>query len=381
MNNPTPQDPAVCSVPLAKATPIQLIGIFAVVIGFGYLLSKVGLLRPDVAIGTSLGFGAVFVMGLVAASSSCVAVSGGLMLSTITQLHRTRSVLLFVAGRTIAYGVLGGLIGLLGRAFIPSPLVLGVITLAAALYMLITGLNMLEISPAWLKRLTPAPPRALTNTILNTDGTHKPLMPLLLGGATFFLPCGFTQTLQIYALTTGSFAISAMLLFGFALGTAPSLLLLGLASTSMKGKTGQWFYRFAGALVVVLGLWNIQNGLTIAGVSLSLPQAAEASQEDRDPLVFEDDGVQVIQLEITGLKPYYYPDDEFTVEVGRPVRFEIAGIGTGCRSVFQIPKFNVQKPLIEEFTVIEFTPNKVGDAVFSCSMGMFPGTLHVVEQS
>lgn len=36
---------------------------------------------------------------------------------------------------------------------------------------------------------------------------HKTFTPLLIGLGTFFLPCGFTQSMQIAALSTGSFAL------------------------------------------------------------------------------------------------------------------------------------------------------------------------------
>ncbi len=378
-----PSQDVACAVPSSRPTPIQLVGLFAVIIGLGYLLTKLGVLQPNVVIGGGISFGAVFLMGLVAASSSCIAVSGGLMLSTITTFSRARPVVLFVVGRLVSYTVLGGLIGLLGSALIPSPAILGIITIAAALYMMVMGLGMLQISPLWLRRMTPTVPKALTNKILGAEGQGGALKPFVLGAATFFLPCGFTQALQIYALTTGSFMTSALLLFGFALGTAPALLALGWASTSLKGKTGQWFYRLAGTLVIVLGVWNINNGLTIAGVGLPkfhLASAVGAGSLDSaiDPNVVIDGQTQVIKMSIQGFEPYYLPTDEFTVKADQPVRLEIYGQGNGCRAIFQIPKFGVRLALTDSVNVIEFTPT-AGDAVFSCSMGMYRGTIHVIN--
>lgn len=34
---------------------------------------------------------------------------------------------------------------------------------------------------------------------------HKTFTPIIIGFATFFLPCGFTQSMQIAALSSGSF--------------------------------------------------------------------------------------------------------------------------------------------------------------------------------
>lgn len=305
----------VCSVPLAKPTVVQLIGIFAVVLGVGFVFSKLGWLRPEVAVAGGLGFGAVFVMGLIAASSSCLALAGGLMLSLVTSYRRRGPVVQFVLGRFASYGLLGGVIGLIGKTFVPSPAVLGGITIAAALYMIVTGLGMLEIAPSWLKRITPTVPRSLTSKILSAEGKTGWIMPFALGAATFFLPCGFTQALQVYALTTGSFAVSAMLLFGFALGTTPGLLLLGFASSSLKGRTAQHFYRFAGALIVVLGVTSVVNGFTILGVNvprISFVESDTAYRGSRvaDPNVIDKGSVQFISLALIDWAPYYGPSDE-----------------------------------------------------------------------
>lgn len=402
--NSIPEAPASsCAVPGSRRPSVfQLVVLFGVVLYVGYILSMFGLLRPEVAMGGTLGLSAVFLLGLVAASSSCVAVSGGLLLSSAAAFHqryarmgpigpmaRMKPVLLFVGGRLASYGLLGGAIGLVGKTLVPSPTVLGLITLVAALYMLVMGLNMLSITPRWLKAITPSIPKSISKKILGAENKEGPLVPLLLGGATFFLPCGFTQALQLYALTTGSFTLSALMLLVFALGTAPSLLALGWASSSLKGATGEWFFRFAGALVVVLGVWNVSNAATIAGFSFKLPtiELSAVAAEDGtigtdatndDPNVKLVDGVQLIKMKITGRDPYYLPSDNFTVKAGVPVRLEIEGQGTGCRSVFQIPKYKVSVPLIDPVNVVEFTPNQTGQAVFSCSMGMFRGRLNVI---
>ncbi|HTK59602.1 MAG TPA: sulfite exporter TauE/SafE family protein, partial [Candidatus Baltobacteraceae bacterium] len=168
-------------------------------------------------------------------------------------------------------------------------------------------------------------------------------------------------------------------LAAFALGTAPSLLALGWASTSLKGKTGEKFFRFAGALVVVLGLWNLQNGLTAMGYPLSLPKfsAPAVSAQVQDSNVRIVDGVQVIRMRL-GVNPAYKPSDTFTIKAGMPVRMEIEGVGTGCRGVLTVPKARVSVALTKSLNILEFTPKKPGDYVFSCAMGMFPGIMKAI---
>jgi sulfite exporter TauE/SafE/copper chaperone CopZ len=368
----------------------SVVGFLALAYLFGKLISRFGLLETSLAFGDNTTFFSAFMVGLVAASSSCIAVSGGVMLSTVTawsashreagRMKKFVPVTLFLLGRLISYGALGAVIGTVGASLQLSPLMMGLLTIFAAFYMMVMGLNMLGLAPGFLKRLLPSMPKFLGHKVLEAESSRAFLAPLLLGAATFFLPCGFTQALQLYALTTGSALRSGMLLFAFALGTAPALIMLGAAASFVKGKTANFFYRFAGAAVILIGVWTVQNGWVAAGFTMPQLEWDTTSQlaDGADPNVVFDGTTQVIKMKL-GIEPAYTPSDEYTVKVGIPVRMEIAGVGTGCRNIFQIPRLGVRAPLNSDVNIVEFTPTKEGDAVFSCSMGMFPGTLHVVK--
>lgn len=379
-----------CGAPSAAKRPTfgQVLGAFASVILFGWLASKFGLLKTDFAVDGSGGFWAVFLIGLLAAASSCIAVSGGLLLSSAATYNRrygsldgvTRMtpVFMFVAGRVLSYAFFGSLIAALGKVLSPSPSFTGGIIVVAAVYMLVMGLDMLKIAPRWLKAIQPRLPKWIARRVVDAEGREHPAMPFLMGALTFFIPCGFTQALQVYALAVGSFAQGGLVLAAFALGTAPSLLALGWASTSLKGKAGERFFRFAGALVVVLGLWNLQNGMTAMGYPLALPDfAAAPAVAAEDPNVRVVDGVQVIRMRL-GVNPAYKPSDTYTIKAGLPVRMEIEGVGTGCRGVLMVPKARASVALTRQLNVLEFTPKKPGEYVFSCSMGMFPGMMKAI---
>ena len=179
--------------------------------------------------------------------------------------------------------------------------------------------------------------------------------------------------------------LSAITLAGFAIGTAPALLALGWASTSLKGKAGRLFFQFAGALVIVLGLVNIQNGLAITGYPLPFPSfpirnssAAAATEDGIDPNVSFNGTTSLIRMQLTSSPPFYSPSSEYTVRAGSPVRLEIDGSGTGCPSVFMIPRLGVQTYINQPVNVVVFTPTAPGDYIFSCSMGMYRGVLHVI---
>lgn len=381
----------------AQARPSfwRIVALFALVLLLGKILTSVGLFKTSFNISDGASFGAIFVVGLIAASSSCIAVSGGLLLtaaakfnerySASSKMARMRPVLLFVAGRIISYTVLGGLLGVVGGILAPSTTTTAIIALLAATYMLIMGLDMLRIAPAWTKRILPRMPKGLSHRILDAENKEHPLAPFMLGAATFFLPCGFTQALQLYALTTNSFSAGALVLLAFALGTAPSLLALGFASSSLKGKAGRWFFQFSGALVIVLGLWNIQNGLAILGYpinvfndgsSSAVATSAPAANSKQTALSGTMDGdTQVIKM---GFKGTYSPNS-FTLRAGTPVRWEIDGSQiAGCASVLVSRQLGIQEYLTTGINTITFTPKEAGNIAFSCGMGMYRGSFTVL---
>jgi uncharacterized protein len=367
-----------------------LAGLFAIALAIGFALSKLGLLKFTGEVGQTTGFFAVFALGLVAASSSCLAVSGGLMLSIVASVRerypqlqaraRMVPVSTFVLGRVVGYTLFGAGIAALGKALQPSPLAMGIITILAAAYMLTMGLDMLSLAPPWLKRLMPRMPKTLGHRIVAGSKTGSWAAPFTFGALTFFLPCGFTQALQLYVLSTGSAMTGAVTMFAFALGTAPALLALGWATNVLQGKVGQYLFRLAGAAVILLGFYNFSNGLALTGhpIAFTFATSKSTATADVDPNVTDEAGTQVVKTSFTSSG---YTPTSFTVRAGKPVRWEIDGSGNagGCRSVFQVPAFNVRKLMSNGMNVVEFTPDKPGTYAFSCGMGMYPGTFTVTE--
>ena len=96
---------------------------------------------------------------------------------------------------------------------------------------------------------------------------HKTLTPLIVGFATFFLPCGFTQSMQVSALGSGSFMSGLLIMFAFALGTLPMLVLLSFGSASFAhGRHAPLFFKSAGVVVIGLGIFALLSGLAGLGI-------------------------------------------------------------------------------------------------------------------
>src|SRR5260370_18363897 len=138
---------------------------------------------------------------------------------------------------------------------------------------------MVKFSPP-LKLLAPTMPKFIAHRIHDLSEKEAKGGAFVLGASTFFLPCGFTQALNRYVLDKGSFITGALIMLAFSLGTLPALVSLSALSGFAKGSFQKYFLKFAGVAVVLLGLFNIQTGLTLTAVGSenSAPVVAGAKQ-------------------------------------------------------------------------------------------------------
>lgn len=245
-----------------NAVPIALACIIAFL-----LLQKAGVV--NLIGGGKPSYLTAFVVGLVASVSTCMAVVGGLVLSMSATFSRdgngVKPQIMFHAGRIISFFLLGGVIGVLGSVFHLSSLGSFLLGLILGVVMLVLGLNLLDVFD-WTKKLQPSMPKLLSKHALSVSKLNHTLTPILVGIATFFLPCGFTQSMQLYALSTGSFLTGGLTMLAFALGTFPVLALISFSSFSVeKSRNRGVFFKTAGLIVIAFALFNILTALVAAG--------------------------------------------------------------------------------------------------------------------
>ncbi len=333
----------------------------------------------------------VLLIGLTAGVSTCMALVGGLVLGIsarhaekhpeATPFQKFRPHVFFNIGRLFSYVLLGGAIGLLGQAFQISSLGLGLMTMGVGVVMLMLGLQLIEIFPRLSNGLLTLPSgisRAL-GIKKHHEREYSHGNSMLVGALTFFLPCGFTQAMQLFAMSTGSFTAGALIMGTFALGTAPGLLGIGGLTSVIKGAFAKKFFKFAGLIVIGLAFFNLSNGYNLTGWTRPEWLDFSASSENQGGAVELKDGVQIVEMEQAR---FGYSPNEFTITRGVPVQWIVTSIDSNtCASSLVVPDLNIQRQLQPGENVIEFTPTETGDLNFSCSMGMYRGVFHVEEVS
>jgi len=365
---------------------VEIGAAFLIFISLYLFLKQFNLLPSGFGVSDNISYFFVFGLGLVAALSTCLAVSGGLLLAisarynekypNLTGAQKFKPHIYFNIGRVAGYTLFGGLVGLLGSVLVLSPAVNGILTILVSIIMISLGFQMLGIFP-WMKNLTPKMPKFIAHKLYDSTGNHKESTPFLFGAATFFLPCGFTQALQLYVLSKGSFTIGALTMLAFSLGTLPTLVSLGAVSSYSKGDFKRYFTRLAAVLVIIFGVLSINSGLVLTGSAFSFDGLGRNNIVVPELIPGAAASPQVIEMKVVGLD--YYPD-KFDLKVGVPVEWRIdATKAQGCAQIISVPKLKImQRMSLSEVTVIKFTPTSAGKISFSCGMGMAgPGTFNV----
>lgn len=356
----------------------QMGGILVVIVAAYYIFKQSDLL-PSIVISERMSYGVVFSIGLFAAVSSCIAVVGGLLLAVaekfneahpeLTGIQKFKPHLYFNTGRVVGYTIFGALIGGLGSILTLSPKVNGYLILLVSFVMLLLGFQLLHLFP-WLRRFSPKMPKFIGHKIHDLGGKERKGAPLVLGALTFFLPCGFTMALQLYVLATGDWKVGALTMLVFSLGTLPALISLSALTSFAKGVFQKHVLKFAGVLVVVLAIFNINNGMALTGINLDLSSGNKTNAGlGTIPTSKIVDGKQIVEMIVNG---YDYSPNKFTVIAGVPVEWRIDGrAAAGCGQVLVMPTLGITKYLSSEgISSIIFTPTETGTIPFNCSMGM-----------
>ncbi len=376
----------------------RAIGILLIILSLYMLIQQLGLLNllvPSQLADEKMGYGMLFVIGLVT-SVHCVAMCGGINLSQCIprseeaalekgRFSTFKPTFLYNLGRVISYTAVGFLVGALGSVVTFSNTLQGVLKLAAGVFMVIMGINMLGIFP-WLRRLNPRMPRIFARKIDKEKSKNS--SPLIVGLLNGLMPCGPLQAMQIYALSTGNPFSGALSMFLFSLGTVPLMFGLGALSSALGKKFSSRVMTVGAVLVVVLGMSMFSQGLSLSGFQMPdlLPNGggsayAAGDQEKKNDAKNDikiEDGVQIIN---STLSPGKYPN--INVQKGIPVKWIIdapKGSINGCNNRMIIRDLGIEYSFKTGENVIEFTPEKTGKIAYSCWMGMIRGSIYVTEE-
>lgn len=363
-----------------NAGNFKLVGMLIIILAI-ILLSKAGNSFDMESKLANASYLVLFVVGIFT-SLHCVGMCGGIMLSQSigtenkSKFQALKPAILYNLGRVVSYTILGGIVGAIGSVFSLTLTMKASFQVLAGIFMIIMGLNMAGYS--LFRKFNIKLPWSFCS--LKKSGKT----PFVVGILNGFMPCGPLQTMQLYALGTGSAILGATSMFIFALGTVPLMLGFGAISGLLSKDNTKQLVKFGGILIVVLGLIMGNRGLALAGINISpmaLMQKLANQSEDSEapaeiPKAIVEDGVQVITMTATARG---YTPRVLYVQKNMPVKWIIKGEQlTSCNNSIVIPSLDIERKLQAGETIINFDAGDK-DINYSCWMGMIGGVIRVVD--
>ena len=358
----------------------KIVGMLIIILAI-ILLSKAGNSFDMESKLENASYLVLFIVG-VFTSLHCVGMCGGIMLSqsigteSKSKFQALKPALFYNLGRVVSYTILGGIVGAIGSVFSLTLSMKAGFQVIAGIFMIIMGLNMAGYS--LFRKFNIKLPWSFCS--LKKSGKT----PFVVGILNGLMPCGPLQTMQLYALGTGSAILGATSMFIFALGTVPLMLGFGAISGLLSKDNTKQLVKFGGILIVVLGLIMGNRGLALAGINISpmalmhraanQPDSAEVSGEI--PKAIVENGVQVITTTATARG---YTPRVLYVQKNMPVKWIINGEQlTSCNNAIVIPSMDIERKLEAGENIINFDAGDK-DINYSCWMGMIGGVIKVVD--
>lgn len=292
---------------------------------------------------------------------------------------------MFLATKLIAHIILGFLLGALGSAISLSLGVRLAFQVFTAVFMFATAMNLLDVHPIF-RFVAFQPPKFLQKMIRNSSRSKALFAPAILGALTIFIPCGVTQAMEVLAINTGSPIQGALIMGTFVLGTSPLFALIGVATAKLTEGWYQRFTRFASVVLIGMALYSVNGVLLVLDAPVTINRIVRpVTYFFSDERFTESNGSQVVtkngaqQVTIQVLNQGYAPN-YVRVKQGVPVEFTLQSNETySCAVSFVFKEFGISTFLdAADSQTFTFTPQKKGRYTFTCSMGMYSGTLEVI---
>jgi sulfite exporter TauE/SafE len=179
---------------------------------------------------------------------------------------------LYNLGRTITYGVMGMLFGLLGQGVAmigfqqKISVIMGSLMIISILFPALFR-NQYSMSKSWF---------SVVGKLKSTIGTMFSIRSypslFFIGMLNGLLPCGLVYMAIAGAIGTGSVGMGTLYMILFGLGTIPMLLGISLAGNLLSLAVRKRINKLIPVLVVVVGIFFILRGLSLGIPYLSPPR-------------------------------------------------------------------------------------------------------------
>jgi len=179
---------------------------------------------------------------------------------------------LYNLGRTITYGIMGALFGLLGQGVAligfqqKISVIMGSLMIISVLFPALFR-NQYSLEKSWLSFVG-----KLKSTIGKMFSIRSYSSLFFIGMLNGLLPCGLVYMAIAGAIGTGSVGLGTLYMILFGLGTIPMLLGISLAGNLLSQTVRMRINKLIPIMVVLVGIFFILRGLSLGIPYLSPPK-------------------------------------------------------------------------------------------------------------
>jgi uncharacterized protein len=200
-------------------------------------------------------------------SIHCMGMCGGfaLLAKGTNSSFFSRSLLIYLVGKTVTYSALGLILGFLGGAIHHSPLGSKALSIVVGLIMIWIGLdmagaNIISTSSRWSSFIGRISMFNLISWLQRAASRHGMQNKLFLGVLNGLLPCGLLYAALAGAAQTGNPLEGSLFMMMFGLGTFPSLLIVANVVSLLSPSNRLRLSQITGWLIAVYGVITILRG-------------------------------------------------------------------------------------------------------------------------
>lgn len=211
-------------------------------------------------------------MGSFHCAGMCGPIAIALPLHGTTILQKTFGAALYNIGRTVTYGIMGALFGLLGQGVgmlgfqQKISVVMGALMIISVLFPALFKTKS-NIGKIWSRFVG-----SLKRTIGKMFSIRSFSSLFFIGLLNGLLPCGLVYMAIAGAIGTGNVTQGSLYMILFGLGTIPMLLAISMAGNIMSQAIRTKINKLIPVLIIVVGLLFILRGLSLGIPFLSPPK-------------------------------------------------------------------------------------------------------------
>ena len=337
---------------------LKNITLFLGIIVFIYLFSLIDLYNylPDIS---TLSYSWAFLIWIIASVSTCLAITWWIIIWFARYIDNSKWLIwhvkvqwYFQLGRVIWFFILGWILWYIWNVFQIGFWITWILNFIVWFLLLYMGLNIIWILPSITKYWIHLP----KSFVHKIEALGNPKFSSIVWALTFFLPCWFTQTLQLLAVSSWSFLAWGLVMMFFAIWTFPVLFSVWLWSSYFKERKFNSLNKIIWVIVIIFWVFTISNSYNLLSFS-NIENNSTIEINNSEQSITDNGAIKIEkEFETINVSHNWYSTEPSIVRLKKGWNYKIVIIPAsnwrGCMWTQVIPKLSNKVSYVREWVPI-----------------------------